>query len=988
MLTPPGELHIDVQRFLESAEVSDVLVVGSAASPGISDDVFDELVDRGYMTERVTGDDRYLTSVSAARRLGKVLQARSTSAPRVGDMPGLGRTAIVASGEVFADALVSGPIAAVGRHPVLLTPADRLHPDLVAYLADAGVEHVVLMGGTSALGAPVETALTDLGLAVTRLAGATRFETAVAMAELVEDRYSGTSGTKCFDKGQIGMARARVPFDSFSAAPLLARRCAPLLLSYRRETNQATASYLESVRASAPSGRSDPVRLYVFGGTLAISSKVIDSYLKGEALEADFDPDACDDAGQERVRVGIDGVMHQIAWTSDCSRLLLVTGLGALSVANGDGSNPVQLLSSARRVAWASWSPDGRRIAFASNKRSSDGLVRHIHIINADGSGESQVTDGPVNDNQPSWSPDGRRLVLQRRDGAARDGSESAGEQDTHIVLIGVDGRNETALRQGATAEHYPSFSPDGRRIAFTTADAVWVIDVDGSDLGIVTTAVNASGVSWSPDGSQVIAVRSSAPGIPRAVYVVASVDGYGERYLPITGNLNTFRILHSESPPQWSPDGQRVFLHFADAGPRHAAEPRSVNWQHFFEVPNIPDRGPGTCKTAGPASTYSAGFPRPPTVLPTTGTMRIAMLFVDFPDRPISYDTELEMSSARFIEDYLETMSGGKLEVELLPHHGWLRAEQRHQSYVRGGWLYEGISHHAVELADPDFDFSDIDLVMTVMPTTRFGSGSNQGSIVSADGNDMHSMRINQNPSSGGGKVDARGRVTPQENQWAPGAARELMRSFGLSYYLWGHLYGGRYIPPGNPLARPPLPGGMAWSSIEFGPLIFNANYPVGANFTGDDRYEMLAWSRWLLGWLDPDQVECLTGSSAEVQLSPVADPGGGTAMAVVEASPTGVIVIESRRLLGQDMRPDWMFERVADGSADEQLIREGVLVYTVHPFITFHPLRIAQDTEFGYLDRSPLLDLGESVSVAGYTITVTGDTGSEHLVSIRKND
>ncbi len=116
VLTPPGELHIDVQRFLESAEVSDVLVVGSAASPGISDDVFDELVDRGYMTERVTGDDRYLTSVSAARRLGKVLQARSTSAPRVGDMPGLGRTAIVASGEVFADALVSGPIAAVGRH--------------------------------------------------------------------------------------------------------------------------------------------------------------------------------------------------------------------------------------------------------------------------------------------------------------------------------------------------------------------------------------------------------------------------------------------------------------------------------------------------------------------------------------------------------------------------------------------------------------------------------------------------------------------------------------------------------------------------------------------------------------------------------------------------------------------------------------------------------------------------------------------------------
>lgn len=993
ILTPPDELRTDVVSFLKETQVANVLVVGASATPGVSADVVSELAARGYLTERISGDDRYSTGVRVARHLGKILQGSDGLAPQVGDMGGLGRTAIVASGEVFVDALVSGPVAARGRHPVLLTPASRLHREVAAYLDDADVEHVVLMGGTEALGAPVEAALRELGLAVTRLAGATRFETAVAMADLVTDRYTDVTSRTCFERDRLGVARDRVPFDSFSAAPLLAGRCAPLLLSHPKQTNGATAGFLETIRSSGITSPSHPVQLYVFGGEAAVSYEVLNAYLRGQVLGTAEEPVArtlgCDDSGRDRVRVSIDGVMRQIAWTSDCGRLLAVTETGALYVADGNGSNPVQVLKAARRVEQAAWSPDGKQIAFASNKRSRYGLVRHIHVINADGSGGRQVTDGPANDNHPSWSADGRQLVFQRRDGAARDGSETAREQDTHIVVIGADGRNATALRTGGTTEFFPAFSPDGRRIAFTAADAVWTIDVDGSDLALVTTAVETCGVSWSPDGSRVIALRRSAPGHPFAVYVVAAVDGYGEGYVQIPGNLNTFRISHSELPPQWSPDGRRVFLHFADRGPSHDAAPRSVNWQHFFDVPDIPDRGPGTCRTAGPASTRSAGFPRPSTHLPTSGTMRIAVLFVDFPDRPISYDTELEMSSARFIEEYLESMSGGTLEVELEPHHGWLRAEQHHRSYLEHRRLYQQISQHAVELADADVDFSDIDLVMTVMPSTRFGAGSNHGDFVTADGNEMYTMRVNHDPGFGGGRVDsATGQVLPQENQWAVRAARELLRSYGLSYHFWGHLYGGRYYPPGHLFARPPLPEGLGWASIDIGPLILNARYPISANFSLDDRYEMLSWTRWLLGWLDADQIECVTGPSAEVRLSPIADAGTGIAMAVVETSPTGVIVIESRRLLGHDARPDWMFDRVADGTADELLIREGVLVYTVHPFITSHPVRIAQDTEFGYLDQAPLLELGESVSVAGYTITVTGDTGSAHTVSIRQND
>ena len=50
----------------------------------------------------------------------------------------------------------------------------------------------------------------------------------------------------------------------------------------------------------------------------------------------------------------------------------------------------------------------------------------------------------------------------------------------------------------------------------------------------------------------------------------------------------------------------------------------------------------------------------------------------------------------------------------------------------------------------------------------------------------------------------------------------------------------------------------------------------------------EMPAWSRWQLGWLDDSQIRCVNESSANVALSPVAEPGDSTAMAAPDRSAT----------------------------------------------------------------------------------------------------
>ena len=81
---------------------------------------------------------------------------------------------------------------------------------------------------------------------------------------------------------------------------------------------------------------------------------------------------------------------------------------------------------------------------------------------------------------------------------------------------------------------------------------------------------------------------------------------------------------------------------------------------------------------------------------------------------------------------------------------------------------------------------------------------------------------------------------------------------------------------------------------------------FPAADGNTGYVTYpEMLAWSRWQLGWLTIRQVRCVTGDSATIVLNPVADPGDGIAIAAIPLSDTEVIAIESRRRIGSDVVP-----------------------------------------------------------------------------------
>ena len=108
---------------------------------------------------------------------------------------------------------------------------------------------------------------------------------------------------------------------------------------------------------------------------------------------------------------------------------------------------------------WPAWSPDGRRIVFASTRDGDP----EIYVMNADGSRAQRLTSTPGRDAHPSWSPDGKTIAFQ----------SPRLEGHTRIFLMDADGSNQRPLTNNRGFCGVPSWSPDGKQIAFQCTDDV-----------------------------------------------------------------------------------------------------------------------------------------------------------------------------------------------------------------------------------------------------------------------------------------------------------------------------------------------------------------------------------------------------------------------------------------------------------------------------------------------------------------------------------
>lgn len=233
-----------------------------------------------------------------------------------------------------------------------------------------------------------------------------------------------------------------------------------------------------------------------------------------------------------------------------------------LFVRRTDGST-VQLTRNRVADSGAAWSPDGSRLAFS--RQVGDGTA--LFVMDRDGSDVRRVTT-PVttpdgvrsSDVTPAWSPDGERLAFAS--------DRAGGESD--VWGVDVDGTHLTRLTRtpAFTGDGNPAWSPDGRWIWFDS-DRVGVFNrevhrmrPDGSGVQRMTRTadgVDDGAPDVSPDGRQVVFTSTRADG-SQDLFTMRS-DGTGVRPLgtPAGGRDEVF--------PRWTAGGDRVlFWRFGSA--------------------------------------------------------------------------------------------------------------------------------------------------------------------------------------------------------------------------------------------------------------------------------------------------------------------------------------------------------------------------------------------------------------------------------------
>lgn len=240
LLTGSNKLDERVKAEIKRLGAKDVIIVGgvNSVSAGVQNEL--KAFDKDTV-ERIAGIDRYGTSVAVANRV-------------VG-ISGLTHKAVIASGEVFPDALAVSPFAAKNAYPILLVKKNLVPTEVNNAFAKLSIKETYLVGGEDTISKSTEGKLPKV---LERMAGKNRYETSVQIAK-----------AKFPQSERAYMASGEVFADALVIGPVGAKYNAPILLTPSKNASKPVADYIKASKIS---------KLIALGGERYVPDKVMSVY--------------------------------------------------------------------------------------------------------------------------------------------------------------------------------------------------------------------------------------------------------------------------------------------------------------------------------------------------------------------------------------------------------------------------------------------------------------------------------------------------------------------------------------------------------------------------------------------------------------------------------------------------------------------------------------------------------------------------------------
>jgi M6 family metalloprotease-like protein len=245
-----------------------------------------------------------------------------------------------------------------------------------------------------------------------------------------------------------------------------------------------------------------------------------------------------------------------------------------------------------------------------------------------------------------------------------------------------------------------------------------------------------------------------------------------------------------------------------------------------------------------------------PGTVAPSIGVLRAALLLVHAADAQPDDFVPAELPMAAEAREWFSAVSYGRLDLRVVPTPRWLPLPARSTEYASDPARYLG---DAVRAADPYVDFSQVDVIY-IAPSSRTPVSTPVSAILNGFG------------------IRADGAEIRFWVPWEPGFAG-ASGAPQLLVHETGHLLG----LPDLYTSRAPTTF-HRWD-------VMTSRWPS----------ELFAWHRWKLGWIDPEQVVCLTGRTTRVVTLAPLERAGGTKAVYVKRG-TRILALEARGRLGYD--------------------------------------------------------------------------------------